>query len=95
MADFVGGTDFGAVKFETAVKMGSPAQKVCRYAQKVGADLIVTSTHGRTGLPHIFIGSTAEQIVRYAKSAVLVVPTRERPTDSERQGASPAKGKNG
>ena len=76
MEDFVAATDFGGVKFETAIKLGSPAQKICRYARTVGADLIVTSTHGRTGLPHILIGSTAEQIVRYARSPVLVVPTR-------------------
>lgn len=76
MADFVGGTEFGTVKFEAAIKMGSPAQKTCRYAQKVGADLIVTATHGRTGFEHVLIGSTAEQIVRYAKMPVLVVPTR-------------------
>jgi nucleotide-binding universal stress UspA family protein len=76
MEDLVGATDFGGVKFETAIKMGSPAQKVCRYAKSVGADLIVTSTHGRTGLSHILIGSTAEQIVRYARFPVLVVPIR-------------------
>jgi nucleotide-binding universal stress UspA family protein len=76
MADLARATDFGGVKFETEIKMGSPAQKVCRYASKAGADLIVTSTHGRTGLQHVLIGSVAEQMVRYAKSPVLVVPSR-------------------
>ena len=78
MADLVSTTDFGEVKYETAIKMGSPAQKICRYAQQTGADLIVTATHGRTGLRHVLMGSTAEQIVRYARSPVLVVPSRER-----------------
>jgi nucleotide-binding universal stress UspA family protein len=78
MADLLRATDFCEVKFEVAVKMGSPAQKVCRYAQQIGADLIVTATHGRTGLRHVLMGSTAEQIVRYAKTPVLVVPSRER-----------------
>ena len=58
--------------------MGSPAPKICRYAQQIEADLIVTATHGRTGLRHIVMGSTAEQIVRYARSPVLVVPSREK-----------------
>lgn len=44
--------------------------------QKMGADLIVTATHGRSGLPHVMMGSTAEEIIRYAKSPVLVVPSR-------------------
>lgn len=74
--DLVQATDFGGVKFETAIKLGSPAQKICRYAVKEGADLILTSTHGRTGLSHALIGSTAEQIIRYARSPVLVVPSR-------------------
>jgi nucleotide-binding universal stress UspA family protein len=78
MADLLSGTNFGEVKYEAAIKMGSPAQKICRSAQQIGADLIVTATHGRTGLRHVLLGSTAEQIVRYAKSPVLVVPSRER-----------------
>lgn len=76
MAELVRTTDFGGTKFETAIKTGAPAQKICRYARRVSADLIVTATHGRTGLPHMLIGSTAEHVVRYAKTPVLVVPTR-------------------
>jgi nucleotide-binding universal stress UspA family protein len=68
--------DFGAVKFKTEIKFGAPAQKVCRYGAKEGADLIVTATHGRTGISHALIGSTAERIIRYARSPVLVVPSR-------------------
>ena len=78
MAELLSATDFGEVKHEAVVKMGSPASKICRYAQQIDADLIVTATHGRTGLRHILMGSTAEQIVRYARSPVLVVPSRER-----------------
>ena len=44
-----------------------------------GADLIVTSTHGTTGLKHILLGSTAEYIVRHAPCPVFVVPSHERP----------------
>jgi universal stress protein A len=78
MDDLVSTTDFGEVKYEAAIKMGSPAQKIRRYAPQTWADLIVTATHGRTGLRHVLIGSTPEQIVRYARSPVLVVPSRER-----------------
>ena len=50
MADLVRATDFGGVKYETEIKFGSPAQKICRFGVKEGADLILTSTHGRRGL---------------------------------------------
>ncbi|MEO8756102.1 MAG: universal stress protein [Casimicrobiaceae bacterium] len=37
--------------------------------------LIVTGTHGRTGIKHAFLGSIAEKIVRHAPCAVMVVPS--------------------
>ncbi|MCA9243539.1 MAG: universal stress protein [Phycisphaerales bacterium] len=52
---------------------GNPWSGVCEYAKKHGVDLIVVSTHGRTGLAHVLIGSTAERIVQHASCAVLVV----------------------
>ena len=80
MRELVRGTNFGDVKFETVIKVGrqtgSSARTICHYAERTSADLIVTCTHGRTGLPHVLIGSVAEQIVRYAKTPVLVVPAR-------------------
>ncbi len=78
MADLVKETDFEGVEFETVHKNGSPARKICRYAVKEGADLIVSSTHGRTGISHALIGSTAEKISRYARSPVLIVPSHGR-----------------
>ena len=42
------------------------------------ADLICVSTHGRTGLAHLLLGSVAEKIVRHAPCPVLVVrPTQK------------------
>jgi nucleotide-binding universal stress UspA family protein len=58
---------------ETSVVWGSPAAEICRVAKERGVDLIVMSTHGRTGLAHLFIGSVAERVVRHALCSVLVV----------------------
>ena len=52
---------------------GSPAVEICNAANE-DADLIVISTHGRTGLGHILIGSVAEHVVRHAHCPVLVIP---------------------
>ena len=54
----------------------SRSSKSAKYVRKAGVDLIITSTHGRSGLRRMFIGSTAERIVRYATCPVLVVPNR-------------------
>ena len=52
-----------------------PFDEICRFAQTIAADLIVMPTHGRTGLKHVFLGSTAERIVQHSSCPILV--TRE------------------
>jgi universal stress protein A len=65
------------VSAETLVRTGSPAGEIIATAKSVAADLIVMSTHGRTGLKHIFLGSVTEHVVRHAPCATLVVRERE------------------
>lgn len=55
------------------VFIGNPWSGVCDYARDNQIDLIVVATHGRTGLSHALIGSTAERIVRFAPCPVLTV----------------------
>ncbi len=50
-----------------------PADTIADMAASVGADLIVIGSHGRTGLMHILLGSTAERVVRESKCDVLVI----------------------
>lgn len=63
--------------------IGSPAfDKICRLARELPADLIVTPTHGWTGLNHVFLGSTAERVVRHSPCPVFVA--HERPSSAAR-----------
>jgi nucleotide-binding universal stress UspA family protein len=55
------------------VVFGDPGHAVTHYASDVKADLIVLSSHGRTGIGRLLIGSVAERIVRYAHCPVLVL----------------------
>jgi nucleotide-binding universal stress UspA family protein len=57
---------------------GRPDAEVVAHAEKVGADLIVMGTHGRSGLPHVLLGSVAERVVRHARCPVLIIPLRRR-----------------
>jgi nucleotide-binding universal stress UspA family protein len=68
----------GAVPTDTLVRVGQPAREVVELARSLPADLIVISTHGRTGLRHVFLGSVAEHVVRHAPCPVLVLRERER-----------------
>lgn len=78
MSRLTRGIDFGDVPHKTVIQTGPPAQEICRYAEHLGMDLIITSTHGETGFAHVLIGSVAEHIVRFAPCPVLVVPAREK-----------------
>lgn len=60
------------------VAEGQAAPTIVEKARARGADLIVLSTHGRTGLKRLWLGSTAEQVVRHATCPVLVVRNARR-----------------
>ena len=75
MAKFVRLAKFRGIKFETAVKVGPPVAEIRAFAEQRDVDLIITATHGRTGFKHLLMGSVAEQMVRYARRPVLVVPS--------------------
>ena len=75
MPSFLRSVKFGGIKFETKVVIGRSVDAICVAAKKYEVDTVVIATHGRTGLKHMLIGSTAEVVVRYAPCPVLVVPS--------------------
>jgi uncharacterized protein len=52
---------------------GEPADAIVGVARERQADLIVTGSHGRTGLERVLLGSTSERILNETPCAVLVV----------------------
>jgi universal stress protein A len=66
-----------AVPASTLLRTGVPNIEIVQAAKELGIDLIILSTHGRTGLAHILLGSTAERVIRHAPCPVLVVRERE------------------
>jgi nucleotide-binding universal stress UspA family protein len=57
---------------ETLTPFGPPAQRITEEARLQNADLIVMSTHGRTGPGRLLFGSVAEDVVRTSSIPVLV-----------------------
>jgi nucleotide-binding universal stress UspA family protein len=57
----------------SSVEFGDPSTMVTQLAKREKSDLIVLTSHGRTGLSHLLIGSVAERIVRTAHCPVLVL----------------------
>ena len=52
---------------------GDPGSQITKHAKKIGAGLIVISSHGRTGVTRFLMGSVAERVVRLAPCPVLVL----------------------
>lgn len=75
MQAFVQRVDFKGVPLVTSALAGYCPEAIYKAAAKQGADLIVMSTHGRTGLRHALLGSVTEDTVRRAALPVLVVPS--------------------
>jgi universal stress protein A len=63
----------GNIIVTSEVRHGTPADSIRQAAIDYGADLVIMSTHGRTGLSHLLLGSVAEQVIRTARCPVLVI----------------------
>src|SRR5215468_1555336 len=66
-------THAAGVSCESIVKRGNPYEEIIDLAKAQQADMIVMSTHGRTGPQRLVIGSVAEKVVRTAPCPVFTV----------------------
>jgi nucleotide-binding universal stress UspA family protein len=68
---------------ETKLEYGPPAEAILRVGDVVDADLIVMATHGRTGLPRLWLGSIAMKVVQASSLPVLLIRSKERVQEAE------------
>jgi len=61
------------VKARAVVETGAADEVILATAKKLGCDLIVMSTHARSGLAHLLLGSITEKVVRGATCPVLTI----------------------
>lgn len=69
----------GVARVETCVWYGSPAESIIEAARVRGVDLIVMSSHGRSGLGRLVLGSVAETVLRGTTTPILLLRDREAP----------------
>jgi nucleotide-binding universal stress UspA family protein len=62
-----------SVELDTKVERGHAWMTIVDAAEQLPADLIVMGTHGRKGMPRLFLGSVAEKVVRSGPCPVLTV----------------------
>jgi nucleotide-binding universal stress UspA family protein len=62
-----------AMRVDAIVCRGEAAKEILRVAREIGTDLIIMSTHGRTGVRRLVVGSVAEAVVRGSGAPVLLL----------------------
>ena len=60
--------------FKTAFRIGKSHAEILKYAEEIGARLIVVGRQGTGALTSLFFGSVAEKVVKKAHCPVLVIP---------------------
>jgi nucleotide-binding universal stress UspA family protein len=79
----------GGVK--TSVWYGPPAEAILESAEVTQPDLIVMSTHGRSGLGRLILGSVAESVVRGTRRPIMLLRDGAAPVDRAAQGTAAAR----
>ena len=70
VSEHLQGLDRAAV---SKVLVGRPSEEIANYAKETGAEMIVMTTHGHSGVKHLILGSTTEGVLRDAPCPVLSV----------------------
>jgi len=61
------------IKASYQVAIGDPAQSIIEFSKKKNIDLVVMTTHGKSGLKRAVIGSIADVVIRESGKPVLVI----------------------
>ena len=64
-----------ASSVSTVVVAGEPAETILDYIEAHGVDLVVMSTHGRSGMSKWFLGSVVERVLRRSVAPLFLVPS--------------------
>ena len=61
------------IDVEGILLTGEPFVEIIKFAKQEQVNLIIMATHGRSGIEHILLGSTAEKVVRKSPCPVLTI----------------------
>lgn len=74
LSRFVASADLGDVRQVARYESSAAPHEILKVAKEEGADLIVMSTHGRSGLTKVLIGSVTEQVLKTSTVDVVAIP---------------------
>lgn len=65
------------INHEIFVTKGEPADEIRRFAIKEGAEMVITATHGKSGINRLLIGSVTEKLMKTIHCPLLVLHTKQ------------------
>ena len=66
------------VEVRQKVELGAAHVNIADLAGREAVDLVIMSTHGRTGLDHMLLGSVTEKVIAHAPCPVMAIPAPKR-----------------
>ncbi len=72
-----------SVDYQPLITLGNPTDEIARLAGEHSADLVITATHGRSGLKRLFLGSVTERLMRTLPCPLLVLRGSESAAPAE------------
>ncbi len=75
LQDLIGDAD---IAWESLTSVGHTADEIALIAKEKGADLVVSATHGRSGLKRLILGSVTERLMRTLPCPMYIVRSLER-----------------
>lgn len=72
----------GIRKVDTSVWYGAPATAILEATQLRKPDLIVMTTHGRSGVERLIFGSVAESVLRGSATPILLIRPAGAPVEA-------------
>jgi nucleotide-binding universal stress UspA family protein len=67
-----------SIDWEPHMETGAIAPTISKLAEKIAADLVISATHGRSGLKRVLLGSVTEQLMRTVRCPFLIVTPPEK-----------------
>ena len=77
LQELIGDTD---IEWESLTSVGHTADEIATVAKDKKADLVVSATHGRSGLKRLLLGSVSERLMRTLPCPMYIVRSQEKET---------------
>ena len=77
------------INAQSMLAFGNAADEILKYAEKSGADLIIMTTHGRSGVTRWLFGNVADRVSHHSTVPVLIIAPPGCRMDDAKQSKEP------